>query len=65
MSSLTFSWLTPLLKAGFTGSLSKDQVPVLPDADRVDNVNRDFERCDFGLHDLLWHMVFHHTLLFT
>ena len=44
LSSLTFSWLTPLLTAGGKGVLNKDQVPELPAPDRIDNVNRDFER---------------------
>ena len=45
LSSLTFSWLTPMLKEGAKAPLTKDQVPELPPGDRVDNVARDFERC--------------------
>ena len=44
LSSLTFSWLTPLLKAGYRGSLRKDQVPELPPSDQVDHIGLDFER---------------------
>lgn len=43
LSTLTFSWLTPLLKAGYAGTLSKEQVPQLPPDDRVDQVAQDFE----------------------
>ena len=44
LSSLTFSWLTPLLKAGYKGALQKDQVPELPLSDQVDHIGLDFER---------------------
>ena len=43
LSTLTFSWLTPLLKAGYGGTLSKAQIPELPPGDRVRQVARDFE----------------------
>ncbi|GAX80189.1 hypothetical protein CEUSTIGMA_g7627.t1 [Chlamydomonas eustigma] len=43
-STLTFSWLTPLLKAGYKTAITKDQVPELPPSDKVNHVANNFDR---------------------
>lgn len=44
LSTLTFAWLTPLLKSGYRGALRKEQIPDLPPGDQVDQVSRDFDK---------------------
>ncbi len=44
LSRLTFAWLSPLMGAGYSGKLGRDQIPELPPQDSVDSVMNTFKR---------------------